>query len=240
MNQILITQKLYVTPEVKRKSKFYKFYFLMSIFCLCMLCSLYIYAEYDRNKSEEVGKRLLGTVVIEKPLNAEEDRIWSFVLGEEASLEEVEIPQEQLQEQLKKEVLYSQGEPYWAIATINIPKINVEYAVLSRTSDELLKMSPTRFRGPEPNEAGNLCIVGHNYRNTHFFSKVPELEKGDTIDITDGMGRTITYEMYDTYIVDPDNKDCLSQETNGKREVTLITCTNDSLRRIIVKFREKR
>lgn len=242
MNQILVSQKLYVTPEIKRKRNFYKFYFFLSIFCVCILFSVYIYAEYDRNKSEEVGKTILSTLDFETEtlLNEEENRIWTFVLGEEDSIEEVQIPQEELQEQLKKTIYYSEGKPYYAIATIHIPKINVEYAVLSRTSDELLKISPTKLRGPEPNEVGNLCIIGHNYRNTLFFSKLKTLEKGDTIDITDDKGRTITYSMYDTYIVNPDNKECLFQETNGKREVTLITCTDDSERRLIVKFKEKK
>ena len=28
MNQILVTKKLYITPELKRKKKIYKFYFM--------------------------------------------------------------------------------------------------------------------------------------------------------------------------------------------------------------------
>ena len=32
MNQILVTEKLYITPELKRKKKMYKFDFLISIF----------------------------------------------------------------------------------------------------------------------------------------------------------------------------------------------------------------
>ena len=55
MNQILITKKLYITPELKRKKKIYKFNFLLSIFLVIVLISFYIYAEYDRNKSEETS-----------------------------------------------------------------------------------------------------------------------------------------------------------------------------------------
>ena len=49
MNQILITEKLYVTPELKKKKKVYQFAFIISIICISMLSSYYIYAEYDRN-----------------------------------------------------------------------------------------------------------------------------------------------------------------------------------------------
>ena len=50
MNQILITQKLYITPELKRKKKMYKFDFILSLFLVIVLCSVCIYAEYDRKR----------------------------------------------------------------------------------------------------------------------------------------------------------------------------------------------
>ena len=60
MNQILVTKKLYVTPELKRKKKIYKINFFLSIFLVIILVSLYIYAEYDRNKNEELSQELLA------------------------------------------------------------------------------------------------------------------------------------------------------------------------------------
>ena len=61
MNQILVTEKLYVTPELKRKKKIYKVYFIISLFVVCVLTSLYIYAEYDRNKSAEASTGILAS-----------------------------------------------------------------------------------------------------------------------------------------------------------------------------------
>jgi len=87
-------------------------------------------------------------------------------------------------------------------------------------------------------KCGNLCIVGHNYWNTKFFSKVPTLKKGDKIEITDLSGRTITYKVYKKYEVLPSDISCISQETDGKREVTLVTCTKDSKYRVIIKAEE--
>ena len=37
MNQILITKKLYITPELKRKKKVYKVNFILSLFFLIIL-----------------------------------------------------------------------------------------------------------------------------------------------------------------------------------------------------------
>ena len=62
MNQILVTKKLYITPELKKKKKVYKFNFIFSIFLIGILMSCYIYAEYDRNKSEEVSQEILANM----------------------------------------------------------------------------------------------------------------------------------------------------------------------------------
>ena len=39
------------------------------------------------------------------------------------------------------------------------------------------------------------------------------------------------------YEVIPEDLSCTSQLTNGRKEITLITCTNDSKMRVIVKAR---
>ena len=104
-------------------------------------------------------------------------------------------------------------------------------------TEYLLKISPIKFWGANPNEVGNFCIVGHNYRDTRFFSKVLTLENGDLVYITDDTGKTVTYSVYDKYEVDPEDTSCTSQLTDGRREITLITCTNDSKLRVIVKAR---
>ena len=71
MNQILVTEKLYITPEIKRKKRMYKIRFFMSVFLICVLFSYYIYAENDRNKSEEVAHEILGQ--LENTTNSEDD-----------------------------------------------------------------------------------------------------------------------------------------------------------------------
>jgi len=71
-----------------------------------------------------------------------------------------------------------------------------------------------------------------------LFSKVPLLEIGDTFEIKDLSDRTLTYEIYDKYTVYPENTECLNQETEGRREVTLITCTNDSSQRYVLHAKE--
>ncbi len=249
MNQILVTKKLYITPELKRKKKIYKFNFFLSVFLVCALISFCIYAEYDRNKSEEVSQELLSEFSQDMNNMQEKSNILVAVLNEnneDENLQEVEEakPQTNLSNQNLAVKTTDAGYNYMTIASISIPKIDVNYSIIVgetgslEETEALLKISPTKFWGPNPNEVGNFCIVGHNYRNTKFFSKVPTLENGDIIEITDSNNRKINYEVYNKYEVVPEDTTCLDQTTYGRKEITLITCTNDSKLRVIVKARE--
>ena len=252
MNQILVTKKLYITPELKRKKKIYKFDFIISIFLVCILTSFYIYAEYDRNKSEAASQDILEEMnqvlsTSEDNTIAHDDILLVVLDGKDEDYTSIDAKEKiniaEVNQQAEVKTTPS-GYRYKTIATINIPKIDVNYAVLQgetgslEETDALLKMSPCKYHGYEPNEVGNFCIVGHNYRSTKFFSKVPTLVVGDTIQLTDLTGRTITYEVYDKHTVVPEDTADTTQLTGGKKEVTLITCTDDSKLRVIVKCKE--
>ena len=257
MNQILVTEKLYITPELKRKKKIYKFNFIISIILIVTLFSFYAYAEYDRNKTADISQEiLLGAVdEVDDTTMKSDDKVWVIALDgtDESEKKEnvtisnttntteskIENKVEQTQESVltkSKTAVYTaaNGKKYEKIGSINIPSINVNYPILSETTDDLLKVSVCRFWGGYPNEIGNLCIAGHNYRNKRFFSKVKNLNVGDIIEITDLDKNTLKYAVYDKYTVDPSDTRCTSQITNGKKIVTLITCTDDSQQRIIV------
>lgn len=242
MNQILVTKKLYITPELKRKKKIYKIELFLSVFLVCILLSVCIYAEYNRNKSEQVSQEILADLELpEEDKTVAKNNVLVVVLDEE---EQEEQPEEETQTNNQVVHKTQSGYEYSTVATIKIPKINIEYPIIDGPTDTaeeteaLLKISPTKFWGPEPNEVGNFCVVGHNYRNTRFFSKVPTLENGDVIEITDLSGKTIQYKVYSKYEVEPTDVSCTTQLTNGKKEVTLITCTDDSNYRVVVKARE--
>lgn len=242
MNQILATQKIYVTPALKRKKKFYKFEFLLSVFLVCILFSYYIYAEYDRNKSEEVSQEILDSInlsfsqIDENDINEEESEVIRVLLN----YTNTEITQEQEDIPVAAPSTYEAGGiTYQAIGVLNIPKLDITYPILDKPSDdlmeEMLKVSICKFHGPVANEVGNLCIVGHNYHNSKFFSKLHTLENGDIIEIKDLNGKTLNYKVYDKYVVEPTDVACTSQLTNGKTEITLITCYNNGRQRTVIK-----
>lgn len=140
---------------------------------------------------------------------------------------------------IEKENIIDEYKGYDVSAKLEIPKINLETYILKNYSENALKISVTKFWGADANQIGNFCIAGHNFQNKNMFHNLKNLKIGDILYISDNKIGKIEYEIYNIYKVDPEDVSCLSQQTNGTKEATLITCTTDSEKRIIVKAREK-
>lgn len=121
------------------------------------------------------------------------------------------------------------------IAIISIDKLGVKYPVLKDASAENLKVAPTKFWGADPNEVGNFCVAGHNYGNSKYFSKLSNLVIGDIVKVMDTKGNDVSYKVYAKDVIGEDDSSCTSQMTDGKKEVTLITCTANKSERLAVK-----
>ena len=127
-----------------------------------------------------------------------------------------------------------EADPF-VIGVIKIDKIKIDYPILSSTSDELLTVAPCRFAGPMPNEVGNLCIAGHNYIDNTFFAKITNLDKDDEIAIFDLNGQMVNYYVTEKFEIENNDFSCTTQETNGEKWLTLMTCNSIKGTRIIVR-----
>lgn len=125
------------------------------------------------------------------------------------------------------------------VGTIEIPAINLKYPVLEEASKSAIEVAVAVYYGPGLNEVGNTTIVGHNYRNGTFFSKNKKLVEGDKVYITDNSGTKVTYVIYKTYTTAPEDSEYLDRDTQGKREISLTTCTDDAKSRLIIWAREQ-
>ena len=162
----------------------------------------------------------------------------SFVSTENANIineiQEENITQDSSYSQTEESILTTY-KGYPVIAKLEIPKIDLETYVISEYSDQALGVSVTKFYGGNPNEVGNFCIAGHNYITKNMFHDLKKLSIGDTFTLIDTKHHEGIYKIYLVETVKPDETQCLSQKTDGRIEVTLITCTTDSSKRIIVK-----
>lgn len=138
----------------------------------------------------------------------------------------------------KESIPYIDYEGYQVIGTIKIEKLGIEYPILIESTADSLKKSISRVGNGKVNEIGNLTLAGHNYINGTMFGSIDKLENGDTITILDLHGKEVTYSIFDIYVTDPNDVSVLDAREEGKKEVTLITCTNGNKNRLIVKARE--
>lgn len=158
---------------------------------------------------------------------------------------EVSSSLETIEEELnKEETQQSESLPelefkgYKIEGIIEIPKINIKYPIIDHTNEETMKVSITKFWGPQANEIGNYTVAGHNNKDGTMFGKTKYLQIGDKIKLTNLKNETIEYEIFKIYSIDPDDVSCVESVENGTREITLITCTNGHKNRLVTKARQ--
>lgn len=127
---------------------------------------------------------------------------------------------------------------YSMIGTIQIPKTKVKAPIVDKVTTSSITAAAAVLYGPGLNEIGNTVIVAHNYRNGTFFSNNKKLVVGDKVYITDSTGRKIEYTIYKTYLASETEFDYATRNTNGKREISLSTCTTDPTKRLVIWAKE--
>ena len=214
MNQILFSKNDNLSNQYSKKKnnlKKFKIQFYISLLLVLFSISYFLYTSYNINKKGNFSQTLLSNFNLERIYSNQEN--YTLV-------------------NLNESIVFS------VIGIIEIPKIGIEYPILSDVSNELLEMAPCRFYGPYPNEVGNLCIAAHNYDNGTFFSNLYKLSLGDCINIYDSNGKKIVYYVYDKFEILKSDTSCTNQNTNKKKEVTLVTCNNINKNRLVIKAKE--
>lgn len=186
----------------------------LGLFCFAIV---FVYYIYDVNKRDNLSKELATTYSISYLYS--DSPSYNTNLGNSEDVE---------------------SNKSFVIGIIKINKLKLNYPILSESSEDLLKIAPCRFDGPLPNEIGNLCIAGHNYIDNTFFAKISTLEDNDEIEIYGNNGSHVSYYVVDKKEVSSDDMSCTSQDTNGARIVTLMTCNSIKQTRIIITAYEKK
>ena len=170
--------------------------------------------------------------------------IYNYIVSEQNDNKLAEVVTE-IEEQFSNNASTNSIEPakvqyngYDVVGIIEIPSINIKYPIINKTNDTTMKYSITKFSGGEINSIGNFTVAGHNNLNGTMFGKVKRLKVGGQIKMTDLYNNTVTYEIFDIYSVDPNDVSCLNAVDENTKEITLITCTNGHLKRLITKARE--
>lgn len=230
-------QKRKSRAEIRKLQKKYKKKrILITVSNTILLCIIFIlvYMIYGMYKEAKVRtlseKETIQERLVQKDLE-------SFFISN--NMEELENKYESVRVITMPEVpVDEEYKGYEVECKLEIPKIELNTNVLKKYSSKGLEICASKYYGPNANEIGNYCIAGHNYNKENMFNHLIDLEIGDSITLTDNKNGIVEYTVYDMYKVKPQNTESLSQNTDGKREITLITCVNYSRNRLVVKARE--
>lgn len=126
------------------------------------------------------------------------------------------------------------------IGIIEIKKIKITFAVVEGTDRENIRGAIGHMKGTaDIGQNGNCVLAGHRggmYGT--FFKNIHKLDSGDAVVLTDENGNIFTYEVYDSYVVEPSDMSVV-ENTDDERQLTLISCENNGTKRLIVKCRIK-
>ena len=220
-------------------SKFLTILLIVIVVAIVILLSVVGYESYKNNKNKAAAEEFVGTYNSdisnekEKKKSKNKDENENAVEGEEGTLDGVLGGVNTSAGKTKAKKTYN---GFDVSATIEIPKINLSYPILSKVTKKSLETA-VAIMYPENavlNTPGNVVIAGHNYRNGSFFSNLKKLSLGDTIYITDLEGQKLAYTIYNIFEASENDTSFYNRDTNGAKEITLSTCTDDSSARTIV------
>lgn len=166
---------------------------------------------------------------------------YSYYLGEKEKISSNLVANYNIYKLYSTSTNNSSEEPFNGLfGIIEIPKINLYYPVFSYLTESLLKISPCKFYGDSPDKNGNICIAGHNYDNSLFFSKLSTLSQNDEIYLYDNNGIQYVYSVYDIYEVEESDLSPILNYESNEKILTLVTCNNFNANRIILKAKQKK
>ena len=124
-------------------------------------------------------------------------------------------------------VLFSvSGQAGDVFGVLSIPKLDLEMPLYLGATDKHMADGAAQLGQtsiPIGGENTNAVIAGHRgYNGAPYFRYVPELQIGDSVDITNLWG-TLHYKVVETRIIQPNDIDAIKIQP-GRDLITLLTC----------------
>lgn len=124
-----------------------------------------------------------------------------------------------------QQVLYRPEVSLNILGSVKIPKISVSENLLAGTGDEMYYGLGHYTGTALPGQEGNCVIAGHrNLIVAHPFRHLDKLAEGDEIYVT-YEDVTYCYQVYETFVVAPDESWVMYPQAGETNMLTLVTCT---------------
>lgn len=160
----------------------------------------------------------IGLMGYNKWQENQSEQVVSEVMEE---LEQVVIPVKRKEKELPKQLQSVTIDGYEYIGILSLPTVDKEFPILKNWSDDLLKISPCRYKGSYLKD--NMIIAGHNYSTG--FGLLKSLEIGDPVEFTDTIGNTQEYEVINIEIIEGTDIQGMEEKVGDGWDLTLFSCT---------------
>ena len=160
----------------------------------------------------------IGLMGYNKWQENQSEQVVSEVMEE---MEQVVIPVKRKEKELPKQLQSVTIDGYEYIGILSLPTVDKEFPILKNWSDDLLKISPCRYKGSYLKD--NMIIAGHNYSTG--FGLLKSLEIGDPVEFTDTIGNTQEYEVINIEIIEGTDIQGMEEKVGDGWDLTLFSCT---------------
>ena len=177
------------------------------------------------------SKRMEGSVESFYGVNPTESTLDNLLTTEPIAETEPPTPYPELLDMLaateQPGVLFSvRGQAGDVFGVLSIPKLEMEMPLYLGATDKHMADGAAQLGQtsiPIGGENTNAVIAGHRgYNGAPYFRYVPELQVGDSVDITNLWG-TLHYSVVETKIIQPNDIDAIKIQP-GRDLITLLTC----------------
>ena len=184
------------------------------VVCILSSVGLVIYNRLEEENAEDVSQELL-------------EDVQSIIDEKKAEQNDTDYVPDEI-EKAPAEMARVKVDGNDCIGILSIPVINLELPVLTDWSYAKLKKAPCHYYGTYYEK--NFVIAAHNYK-AHF-GRLPELQKGDSVFITDVNGDTYCYEVI---LLETLPKEATKEMITSGFDLSLYTCTLGGANRVTVR-----
>ena len=231
------------------------------VFWVCIIGALacFLYPQYTKLKASKEKKELINTIKAtmreNNMIKAKEERDAASeaataarphvtldpVEGTIEENEEDDTMSAEEREALRKQAIENNLAKQKIIGIIEIDSVNILEPVVEGTTKDNLKCAAGHVENTNNlGEVGNCVICGHNGGLYGvLFKYLKNVKLGDPVVITDEFGTEFKYEVYDSFVVEPDEtwvlEDLTDDDDNKLETLTLYTCENNGKTRRIIR-----
>lgn len=225
---------------------------VFGILILILGVCIFMFPIIKQANAKRVQNNLMKDIreVIKENMDSETDSSQSLANPEdnntdlETSIEdeysELTLTQEEQQEAESTQNVRDRLKNQRVMGIIEIEKIDLVYAVVEGTSDENLGVAIGHMKNTAKfGQQGNCALAGHRGGiSGPYFKKIDKLEVGDPIKLTDDNGDEYTYLVTESFVVEP-TEVWVAENNTDEKMLTLITCEDNSTKRLIVRGEAK-